>query len=335
MSPTDNEQDLELTREQRKLFREALLAAYTDFNEIRMLVRFELDDPLNGISPAIALDPGVGAVLDWAEKQGKTRALSQAVFTDRPGNSKVRAYQRSLVPETLPPPQVEFERVSIPAQWNPAESGLEAIVQKTNRLVSAVEWREAMRTAEQRICRIDAPKGQACGTGFLVGADLVLTNCHVYREVEGRSPVARFGFGAPEASCEDVPVKGEPLAISSEELLDFALLRLRDPTGKSRGWFKPKAHKFEENQVQLILQHPDGRPLEVGIGRVTAVVDLPPRVTYSTNTERGSSGSPVFTMNWQLVALHHYGIKSTNNVGIPISAIWNKLAEKGLVTAIR
>lgn len=31
------------------------------------------------------------------------------------------------------------------------------------------------------------------------------------------------------------------------------------------------------------------------------------RVRYTTNTEGGSSGSPVFDMLWNLSALHHYG----------------------------
>ena len=125
-----------------------------------------------------------------------------------------------------------------------------------------------------------------------------------------------------------------PLAISGEDELDFALLRLNEAVGNDRGWFKPKRHQFALNQVQLILQHPNGRPLELGIGQVGGVLDLPPRVTYSTNTEPGSSGSPVFTMNWQLVAIHYYGKTGVNNAGIPISAIWDALAAKNLVEAI-
>ena len=31
------------------------------------------------------------------------------------------------------------------------------------------------------------------------------------------------------------------------------------------------------------------------------------RLRYRTNTEPGASGSPVFTVDWSIVALHHYG----------------------------
>ena len=44
------------------------------------------------------------------------------------------------------------------------------------------------------------------------------------------------------------------------------------------------------------------------------------RVRYKTNTEGGSSGSPVFDMLWNLSALHHYGDPSysspTYNQGV-------------------
>ncbi len=44
------------------------------------------------------------------------------------------------------------------------------------------------------------------------------------------------------------------------------------------------------------------------------------RVRYRTNTETGSSGSPCFNSDWDLVALHHSGIVKYNE-GIPINCI--------------
>ncbi len=58
------------------------------------------------------------------------------------------------------------------------------------------------------------------------------------------------------------------------------------------------------------------------------------RVTYRTNTEPGSSGSPVFDQNWNLVALHHMGDPDwstlTHNEGIPVASIQNYLKAKNL-----
>jgi hypothetical protein len=54
------------------------------------------------------------------------------------------------------------------------------------------------------------------------------------------------------------------------------------------------------------------------------------RVRYDTNTEHGSSGSPVFNRAFRIVALHNSGGKVTGtdafNQGVPISCIGAALA---------
>jgi hypothetical protein len=53
---------------------------------------------------------------------------------------------------------------------------------------------------------------------------------------------------------------------------------------------------------------------------------------YVTNTEKGSSRSPVFNENWDLIALHQSGDRSIvpfYNQGIPFAAILGRLARRG------
>src|SRR5262249_47651145 len=59
----------------------------------------------------------------------------------------------------------------------------------------------------------------------------------------------------------------------------------------------------------FILQHPEGAPLSIAWKSpgVLAVNDKKTRVTYRNNTSPGSSGSPCFNGNFQIVALHHSG----------------------------
>ncbi len=75
------------------------------------------------------------------------------------------------------------------------------------------------------------------------------------------------------------------------------------------------------------LQHPSREPLKLAIGmdeqiEVNAAGN---RIRYSVPTLPGSSGSPVFDTDWDLVALHHAGdpdsIQPKYNEGIPISVI--------------
>ena len=53
------------------------------------------------------------------------------------------------------------------------------------------------------------------------------------------------------------------------------------------------------------MQHPQGRPKEIAIqeNRVTAI--YPNVIRYTTDTEPGSSGSPVFNNSWRVISLHH------------------------------
>jgi hypothetical protein len=89
----------------------------------------------------------------------------------------------------------------------------------------------------------------------------------------------------------------------------------------------------------FIVQHPKGDPLQLALD-TDAVIGMnanSTRVQYGTNTLPGSSGSPCFDRDWNLVALHHSGDpdfdpahKAEYNEGIPFSAIRALLAQRGL-----
>jgi V8-like Glu-specific endopeptidase len=62
------------------------------------------------------------------------------------------------------------------------------------------------------------------------------------------------------------------------------------------------------------------------------------RIRYRTNTDPGSSGSPVFTMDWDIVALHHYGDPNWQNAlfnqGVPIELIRQRIIKDGFENAL-
>ncbi|HMA34789.1 MAG TPA: trypsin-like peptidase domain-containing protein, partial [Chloroflexia bacterium] len=101
---------------------------------------------------------------------------------------------------------------------------------------------------------------------------------------------------------------------------------LPDQPTVPRGWLTPEEHEFVAGEPLFILQHPAGDPLRVAFDRVVRVPQgaQSTRITYRTNTKRGSSGSPCFTINWGLVALHH-GFDEDDpehpNEGIPFAAM--------------
>jgi hypothetical protein len=132
--------------------------------------------------------------------------------------------------------------------------------------------------------------------------------------------------------------------------LDYALLRIDgspgdegigadpEPGAPPRGWLEipGEAHSFQARTPIFIVQHPKGEPLKLALSSdgLIGLRGAGRRVRYNTNTEPGSSGSPVFDQNWKLVALHHSGdptsLMPTYNEGIPIHLILEQLRQRGL-----
>ena len=82
--------------------------------------------------------------------------------------------------------------------------------------------------------------------------------------------------------------------------------------------------KITPGEPVNIIQHPRGEPKQVVI-RENKLLDLPkptaadPRLDryaqYEADTDQGSSGSPVFNDQWEVIALHHSGVPKTNDKG--------------------
>ncbi|MEO6887885.1 MAG: serine protease [Ktedonobacteraceae bacterium] len=198
---------------------------------------------------------------------------------------------------------------------------LEQIVDATMGLHDPVDWRGRMHQGERATCLIlfqgHSPEPQ--GTGFLVGPDLLMTNYHVIE------PVLRQHVGFEEVvlwfdfkTFHNTPIGSpRPYRLSHTYLfdksptnnLDYVLLRVQGTPGldatndaPKRGWLVPMKHTFLVGEPLFIIQHPQGGPLKFAFDRVQSANES--HVYYRTNTDNGSSGSPCFTLTWDLVALH-------------------------------
>lgn len=170
----------------------------------------------------------------------------------------------------------------------------------------------------------------AYGTGFLVSPRLLMTNWHVlHSEDEAARSVVEFDyqidrFGNP-LSIERFALKPTAFFISNKEL-DFALVALKEKSERGKDissyGFCPLIK--EEGKIAQgldclnIIQHPRGEMKQIVI-RENRVVDLPEDndnvAHYEGDTEPGSSGSPVFNDQWEVIALHHQGVPRMDNQG--------------------
>ena len=363
-------EDGSLNGSEREQFREILLKAYgaADF---AMMLQEKLDIELTNIitvSPFSTYTYNVFQVIQQAQQKGWIYKLLAAVREDRADRADVIEFSQKLG--------------VAPSETPRDDQALEKIIDASNAILDVMIWRTKLAEIEGRVCRVEI-KGEAKGTGFLVGPDKVLTNWHVVYKIKDEPAsfqpsdiVLRFDYkrlpDGPELSpgkeyglvttdgdwlidhspwsevdLESDPKSGDPDA----EELDHALLRVDGTPGDDalgekvvpgspappRGIIKiPKEpHAFVAETPLFIVQHPDGAPLKLALD-MKAVISLrgqDRRVRYRTNTEGGSSGSPVFDQNWNLVALHHSGdpksFMPTYNEGIPINLIRERLIAKG------
>jgi Trypsin-like peptidase domain/Effector-associated domain 1 len=255
---------------------------------------------------------------------------------------------------------------------------LELKIKESSSTFDILTWRTRLGEIEGRICRVEFPEGEAQGTGFLIGPNAVVTNYHVIEEIKnGNIPSGsvrlRFDYkviggvavqagtvyklskdwlfdSSPYSSLDALVL---PHADPGADELDYAILRVdgtpgtdpvggatNDPQPVPRQWLEvpPVPHDFSKQPALYIVQHPDGKPMQVAIDSngVVGVNGNRTRVRYTTTTEPGSSGSPCFGPDWQWIALHHSGdpkyykgAKPEFNEGIPLPAICSLLKDRG------
>jgi V8-like Glu-specific endopeptidase len=159
------------------------------------------------------------------------------------------------------------------------------------------------------VCRVNTPNGP--GSGFLIATDLLLTNHHVLPDAAtAAATVAEFNYQVTWGG-ELEPVRRytcDATFFRNSKELDYAIVRLDGAPGDLYG-FVSLATRADPtvNDFVSIIQHPQGGPKKIAFtdNKVSAVFDH--LVQYSTDTEPGSSGSPVFNQDWEIVGLHHRG----------------------------
>jgi len=227
----------------------------------------------------------------------------------------------------------------------PDQLALERILGRNN-LFHVNYFEQGMRAA-RAVCRINVRDELGVpvwnGTGFLVGEGLLLTNNHVLpdRRLGG---TAEFDYEYDvdyrqrdsvefRLLPEDVFVTNKALDYTfigveltsdgGRELLEFGALPLVPDSGKAL-----------IGEPVSIIQHPSGSQKRVALrdSNVLGIPDPPGDdfIHYSTDTEPGSSGSCVLNDQFQVVALHHAGVRGEGgtwvaNEGTRVSRIFDSL----------
>jgi endonuclease G, mitochondrial len=201
--------------------------------------------------------------------------------------------------------------------------------------------------ASRAVCRIDIRdeigRLVGYGTGSMVSPRLLLTNHHVLPSADdARFSAAEFNY---QDGLDGQPLQSQVLPLDpdtffvNDQTRDFALVAV---AGREQDLASYGLNRLIEAQGKAIIgdfvtivQHPRGEKKQVALRDNRIVDELEFFLHYEADTEPGSSGSPVFNDQWEIVALHHasvatpeHGAGSFLNEGIRASRILRYLAEQ-------
>jgi Trypsin-like peptidase domain/Effector-associated domain 1 len=346
----------QLNGPQRKILREAFVSAF-DENSLDDLVQSELNKPpLLVMVRHAALWKMTADLINASQREGWTSEL-------------VTAAQRTSRNPRLASLVTALRIGDLEGDLRLPGGSLELMVREKAGLPDFTIWVNELADISRWVCRIEYPTaagGVGYGTGVLVAPDLVLTNYHVVerherRQLQAKDIRCRFDYSVGVKATPGSMVSLAPSWLAGfsryseydpgdqggaplRSELDYALLRLCRSLAddaleeRTRGHLRVSAATPppRSNDIVLISQHPQGGPLKIGIGVVSGSNPSGTRLMYDANTLEGSSGSPCFDANLNLVALHHGGDPNWRspeyNQGIPISLIIEALGVEGSVT---
>ena len=259
-----------------------------------------------------------------AEREGQMARVHRDGVASVESGPRVQARLERLAAAATRESVRRSTRPTVPAAI--ARIGLERVIGKADFVgTQFVELAVAVSRFVGRVHLRDRP-GHDVGfaTGFMVSPRLLLTNNHVFpsndaarfSEIEfdyqndrfGRPlPVLVYGlepdtFFATSPELDYSLVAVAPRSISGQGLATYAWTRLVPGLGKAL-----------LGDALNIIQHPRGETKQIAL-RSNELIDVLDNFHhYTTDTEPGSSGSPVFNDQWEVVALHHSGVPRTKD----------------------
>lgn len=220
------------------------------------------------------------------------------------------------------------------------KTAFELIVNKRNNLRS-ISFLERGINLGKSVAFILVPD-VGYGTGFMINEEILITNHHVLKDPDmAKKATIRFNY---ELDLEDKPLITEDFQCSPEEFfhtnipLDYTVVKLKDKPGSKWGFIDiPNIQDFTfDSDVPpdvTIIQHPSGEAKMISITNNYVTYLDENIIQYTTDTKKGSSGSPVFDDNWTLVGLHH-SAKEVEQLGIVNEGINIQSIKKDLASVM-
>jgi endonuclease G, mitochondrial len=208
----------------------------------------------------------------------------------------------------------------------PVDFAFERAIGKNDSVYS--NFVELLELVKRKVGRIAVKEGNVnigYATGFMISERLLLTNWHVFKsKAEVVDSEVQFFY---ELDTAGNPGKSVSFRLEENEFyysnqeLDYCVVAVNssDTTGKislndiGYIYLDPTLGKIAgEREALNIIHHPNGDYKQLSIRENLFMNITPTTIWYESDTAPGSSGSPVFNDQWQVVALHHMGVARKN-----------------------
>jgi endonuclease G len=289
-----------------------------------------------------------------------------------PNNDRLVRRLKAVVGERLRPAEVEqlaagdlslVDQLAVPARQavltlvDPSTGmlgQLERMVGATLDYLGIAFLEQALRASASVVRLIDLSR-RPIGTGVMISDRLLLTNNHVIPDAQqARAQLAQFNYQlAPDGServTTEFTLDPETLLVTSPVAqFDFTIVCLgaRVMGSKNLAEFghaslSAAPDKHAVGDFVTLIQHPMGDYKQIALreNRVIGRGQKGVTLYYAADTLGGSSGSPVYNDQFDLIALHHSGgplndtvlddgrpVPPVSNEGIRISAIVKHLRD--------
>jgi endonuclease G len=204
----------------------------------------------------------------------------------------------------------------------PVDFAYERAIGKNDSLYSNfIELIALTKRKVGRIVIIQNNKKVGYATGFMVSNTVMLTNHHVFKnkEMAEDSEVHFFyEYDAHGRPKQPVIFNFDTSKFYNNEGLDYCFVGLKpkDISGAFElsqiGYLYLDLESGKLGDVNVeklnIIHHPLGDYKQLSIRENTFVDIDDTKIYYETDTAQGSSGSPVFNDQWQVVGLHHKSV---------------------------